>query len=192
MPLPSPLPVRVLDSTYVGRDQQNAIRPLDAVAVSTMLGIHGGVDALFQPERIRIPIEGGHVEALVRRRVGQQQFRRRLLDRLGPTCAVTGPQPETVLDAAHLHAYALRPEHRLDEAMLLRADVHRLFDRLLLTFDPRDWRAHVAPPLLERHAALRPLDGRLIELPPDLRPASAVIDAHHSAALSRWRELSHG
>ncbi|MBD7919157.1 HNH endonuclease [Cellulomonas sp. Sa3CUA2] len=190
--LDSPLPVRALEGVYAGADRQNAIRRLDWARALTMLEEFGGVEEALEAELLRhgAPITGGHVDAVVRRRVGQQRFRERLLDRYGPTCAVTGAQPEMVLDAAHLYRFADRPEHADDGGLLLRADVHRLFDRLVLTFHPRTWTTQVAPVLLERHESLAVLDGRRISVHDTRLPDVGLIEEHHAAARARWKELA--
>ena len=190
--LASPLPVRALEGVYAGADRQNAIRRLDWARALVMLEEYGGVEEALEAELLRhgAPITGGHIEAVVRRRVGQQRFRERLLDRYGATCAVTGAQPEMVLDAAHLYRFADRPEHADDGGLLLRADVHRLFDRLVLTFHPRTWTTQVAPMLLERHESLAVLDGRRISVHETRLPDVGLIEEHHAAARARWKELA--
>lgn len=189
---PSPAPVRALDRVYAGRDRQNAIRRLDPVAADAMLrslaGLEGHFHLDFLQQKETIP--GGHVDVLVRQRIGQQRFRENLLERFGATCAVTGQQPDAVLDAAHLYAFAETPVHREGGGLLLRADVHRLFDRLLLTFDPVTWQSHVAPQLLERHEHLHALDSRPIAVPTLLRPSRDLIASHHQAARGRWRDIA--
>lgn len=189
----SPAPVRSLDTVYAGRDRQNAIRLLDWARTLDLLGYYSsGIEEHLQLELAAqgAPIRGGHVPALVRRRIGQDQFRERLLDRYGTVCAVTGDQPKETLDAAHLAAYAEHPVHEVDGGLLLRADVHRLFDRLLLTFDPRDWRSQVAPQLMERHEHLHALDDVVIAVPARLRPSEELVRLHHAAAHQRWHDLS--
>ena len=190
--LDSPLPVRALDSVYAGADRQNAIRRLDWAKALAMLESYGGVEEALEAELLRhgTPIAGGHVEAVVRRRVGQQRFRDRLLERYGPTCAVTGAQPEMVLDAAHLYRFADNPVHADDGGLLLRADVHRLFDRLVLTFSPRTWTTQVAPALLERHESLAALHGRRISVHDTRLPDVELIERHHASARARWKELA--
>lgn len=189
--LPSPVPVRALERVYAGRDRQNAIRRLDMTETQALLGFHGGLEALFHLELLSHAdsIAGGHLERLAKQRVGQQHFRERMLDRFGSTCAVTGEQPEAVLDAAHLYTYAERPVHEDDGGLLLRADVHRMFDRLLITFDPLTRQSQVAPPLLRRHGHLVSLDTRPIAIPEHLRPRLELIEEHHRAARQRWRDL---
>lgn len=187
-PLPSPIPARALLSVYSGRDRQNAIRRLDVSLAFAVLRAACSVEGYFQLELVARSnhVDGGRIEALVQRRIGQHKFRTGLLERFGATCAVTGVQPEVVLDAAHLYNYAERPVHELDGGLLLRADLHRMFDRLLLTFDPESWTSHVAPVLLARHASLRVLDDRPIMVPAGLLPNRALIADHHQTARKRW------
>lgn len=191
-PLESPIPVQALAPVYAGADRQNAIRRLDHARAVDMLAAYGGFEAFLETELLRLgaPIPGGHIDAVVRRRVGQQRFRERMLERYGATCAVTGAQPEMVLDAAHLYRFADRPEHADDGGLLLRADVHRLFDRLVLTFDPRSWTTQVAPLLLERHESLGVLDGRRISVEEGRLPDVGLIEEHHAAARARWKDLA--
>lgn len=189
---PSPAPVRVLDAVYAGRDRQNAIRRLDWARATAMIRDWSGVEGALHLQLLQhaAPLEGGHVEAVVRRRLNQGRFRERMLERFDGTCAVTGRQPEAVLDAAHLVSYAERPEHRDDGGLLLRADVHRLFDRLLLTIDPTHWRAEVAPVLRQRHEHLDAMHGQPLHVHRSLRPAADLVLEHRKAARDRWRDLA--
>jgi len=188
-PLSSPIPVRALDDVYLGRDQQNAIRRLDEVRARSLLDSQTDVEGYLQLALLAHPasIPGGYVLALSRARVGQQQFRDALFDRYGPACAVTGPQPRELLDAAHLTPFASRPEHLAQAGLLLRADVHRMFDRLLLSFDPKDWTAHVAPQLVDRYPGMRSFDRRPMLLRAGARPDAGLLADHYSLARSRWR-----
>ena len=81
-------------------------------------------------------IAGGHREVTVRARVGQSGFRADLLERFGPVCALSGAAPTVVLEAAHLYSYARVEKHHEDGGLLLRRDVHRLFDRGDLAIHP--------------------------------------------------------
>ncbi|MEE1941391.1 HNH endonuclease signature motif containing protein [Streptomyces sp. TRM 70361] len=84
----------------------------------------------------RLPIPGGHRESVVRVRVGQDAFRKQLLRDQGETCAFTGPAPAAALEAAHLYSYAESGEHHDYGGLLLRRDVHRLFDLGQIAVDP--------------------------------------------------------
>lgn len=94
-------------------------------------------------------IAGGHREALLRVRVGQAKFRRKLLKKYGSVCAFSGPAPDDALEAAHLYSFAAIGEHDLDGGgFLLRRDLHRLFDRGQLTVNPSTGLLHVNESLL--------------------------------------------
>ncbi|MFF4727631.1 HNH endonuclease [Streptomyces mirabilis] len=84
----------------------------------------------------RVPIPGGHRFAKVRCRIGQDAFRRELLEEQGELCAISGPAPADVLEAAHLYSYAESGEHHDFGGLLLRRDLHRLFDTGRIAVDP--------------------------------------------------------
>ena len=73
------------------------------------------------------------VLAAVKRRQGQRAFRQSLLRAYGSRCAVTGTGFEPLLEAAHIHPYRGPETNRIDNGLLLRSDIHMLFDLNLLT-----------------------------------------------------------
>ncbi|WP_251023037.1 HNH endonuclease [Streptomyces sp. ISL-10] len=90
-------------------------------------------------------IAGGHTERTVRARKGQPAFRAALLESFGQVCAFTGPMPAYVLDAAHLYSYAANGKHHTSGGLLLRKDVHRLFDLGQIAIEPNTLTMDVAP-----------------------------------------------
>lgn len=72
----------------------------------------------------------------VRARVGQGLFRTELLRKYGLSCAVTGACPSEPLEAAHVLPFATHETHSVDEGLLLRTDIHRLFDAGNLAINP--------------------------------------------------------
>ena len=73
---------------------------------------------------------------LYRPRLGQGTFRILITDNYQRRCAVTGEKALPVLDAAHIRPVADGGQHRLDNGLLLRTDVHRLFDKGYVTVTP--------------------------------------------------------
>jgi putative restriction endonuclease len=71
-----------------------------------------------------------------RRRLGQGTFRVLTTDNYQRRCAVTGEKALPVLDAAHIRPVTEGGQHRLDNGLLLRTDVHRLFDTGYVTVTP--------------------------------------------------------
>ena len=91
------------------------------------------------------PIPGGHRSAVVRTRVGQSAFRSLLLGQFGANCIFTGASPERALQAAHLYRYSDLGKHEDEGGLLMRADLHLLFDDGLLLIEPASRRIHLAP-----------------------------------------------
>ena len=54
-------------------------------------------------------------------------------------------------DTAHLYLYSDNPEHDLRGGLMLRCDLHALFDRWLITIDPDAW-ATMATALQKRNS----------------------------------------
>jgi hypothetical protein len=65
-------------------------------------------------------------------RQGQPAFRAQLLDAYDGACAITGEQVEDVLEAAHIQPYRGSHTNSVTNGLLLRADLHTLFDRHLI------------------------------------------------------------
>ncbi|WP_426509428.1 HNH endonuclease [Dactylosporangium sp. McL0621] len=87
-----------------------------------------GDDLSLEDARLRV------VAAIVRRQ-GQGDFRARLFQAYGDNCVVTGSHPRAVLEAAHIEPYRGPHSNDLRNGLLLRADLHSLFDLHLVGFD---------------------------------------------------------
>jgi putative restriction endonuclease len=73
---------------------------------------------------------------LFRPRLGQGSFQAAVLDAYSRRCAITGEKVIPALEAAHIVPYSDGGEHRVDNGLLLRRDVHALFDRGYITVTP--------------------------------------------------------
>ncbi len=62
-------------------------------------------------------------------REGRDRFRSALMDAYGAACAVTGYNAVEALQAAHIYPYRGPATNRVSNGLLLRADIHQLFDR---------------------------------------------------------------
>jgi putative restriction endonuclease len=85
-------------------------------------------------------------EYLTRGRLGQGAFRVLVTDAYERRCAVTGEKTLPVLEAAHIKPYALLGPHRVSNGILLRSDLHKLFDLGYVTVTP-ELRIEVSPRL---------------------------------------------
>jgi putative restriction endonuclease len=120
--------------------------------------------------------------ALVRPRLGQGGFRVVITDTYERRCAVTHEKALPALEAAHIQSVSQGGQHRVDNGLLLRADVHRLFDRGYVTVTP-DHRFLVSRKLKEDFAngePYYPLAGQTIWLPKriDARPHLEFLEWH--------------
>jgi putative restriction endonuclease len=70
-------------------------------------------------------------------RLGQQAFQAVVLEAYHRRCAITGTKIRPVLQAAHVRPLTGGGQHRLDNGLLLRSDVHTLFDRGYLAVDTK-------------------------------------------------------
>lgn len=68
-------------------------------------------------------------------RQGQPVFRQRLFNAYGGKCAVTGCSIRVLLEAAHILPYAGAWHTEAKHGILMRSDIHTLFDRGLLWID---------------------------------------------------------
>ena len=73
---------------------------------------------------------------LQRQRLGQGGFRLLITDTYRRRCAITGEKALPVLQAAHIRPVKDQGRHRVDNGLLLRSDVHTLFDEGYLTITP--------------------------------------------------------
>lgn len=83
---------------------------------------------------------------LAPQRLGQTAFKAVVLNAYEGRCAITGSRIRPVLQAAHILPLPKGGEHRLDNGILLRSDVHTLFDRGYIGIDPK-YRLMVSPRL---------------------------------------------
>jgi putative restriction endonuclease len=74
--------------------------------------------------------------ALITPRLGQGAFRLTITDSYERRCAVSGEKTLPILDAAHIRAYEAGGEHTPSNGLLLRTDIHRLFDLGYVTVSP--------------------------------------------------------
>lgn len=135
-------------------------------------------EGIFDPTgikdaRIRI------LSSIVRRQ-GQPAFRRRLLATYNRRCAITGCAVEAVLEAAHIVPYKGEITNHLGNGILLRADLHTLFDLRLIAVDEATMRLLVSPKL--NGTGYENYRGRKIRIPkaPNNQPSREALEQHRS------------
>lgn len=121
--------------------------------------------------------------ALGKRRLGQGAFRALVTDAYGRQCSLSGERTLPVLQAAHIRPVTQDGEHTISNGILLRSDLHILFDQGLLGIDP-DFRVHISPQIRDRYSNGRQyyeLQGKTMRMPADadLLPDRELLAWHH-------------
>jgi putative restriction endonuclease len=106
----------------------------------------------------------------IRQRRGQKKFRDSLFRRYGARCMMTGCALTDVLEAAHIWPYRGEADNHPENGLLLRTDLHTLFDLDLIAVNPETLAIEVAPALMqiETYAVLQ---GTRLGAAPGVRPA---------------------
>ena len=117
----------------------------------------------------------------IRVRRGQPTFRTMLLEAYGRRCTITGCAIEDVLEAAHITPYLGRTTNHTSNGLLLRADLHTLFDCGLLVIDPNTRTVVVADKL--RSSSYGKIAGRRIRDPkePSHSPSKRNLEKRFAA-----------
>jgi hypothetical protein len=117
----------------------------------------------------------------VLQRVGQSIFRAEAVRLFGGRCAVTGTSHPAVLQAAHINPISAGGTHEGANTLLLRSDLHNLFDLGLLTVT-RGLRVEISEDVTDRD--YRALDGIRIQVPAGVERKAfvAALDKHRA----RW------
>ncbi len=116
-------------------------------------------------------------------RLGQGSFRIVITDAYERRCALSGERTLPVLDAAHIKPYAILQRHEVSNGILMRSDLHRLFDEGYITIDPLDRRIQVSRRIREEFdngKEYYKLHGERIREPAqaNYRPHSDNLDFH--------------
>ncbi|MCF6156446.1 MAG: HNH endonuclease [Candidatus Brocadia sp.] len=80
-------------------------------------------------------------------RQGQPAFRKSLLDAYGGRCAITECDVVHVLESAHIYPYQGEETNTVTNGLLLRSDIHTLFDLHIITVHPETLKIHINPTL---------------------------------------------
>lgn len=100
------------------------------------------------------------VERTIKARRGRAAFRDALIEAYDGRCAMTGCAIRDVLEAAHIHPYRGEHTNHVNNGLLLRADVHTLFDLHLISIVPATMTVVIARSLRTSEYAF--LDGVML------------------------------
>jgi putative restriction endonuclease len=122
---------------------------------------------------------------LVRPRLGQGTFRLIVTDVYERRCTITGERTLPVLEAAHIKPYGSGGPHQPENGLLLRSDLHTLFDQGYMTVDADQLKVVVSSRIRDEFENGRDyyqLHGRAIRLPREASsgPSKEYLAFHNS------------
>lgn len=147
-------------------------------------------DPGFDPDSVKD--ERQRALRAIRLRRGQPAFRAALLEAYGGRCVISGCAVEDVLEAAHITPYLGSLTNHVSNGLLLRADLHTLFDCGLLGVEPMTRTVVIAEAL--KASSYSKLAGRALRRPQDsasspskrnLEKRYGLFEAMHQVAFER-------
>jgi hypothetical protein len=121
------------------------------------------------------------LQAVVRRQ-GQPKFRASLITAYEGRCAITQCPVLVTLEAAHVTPYLGPETNSISNGLLLRADIHTLWDLGLIAIDPNSMTVSVSPGLLD--PSYQALEGFRV-----FQPVAKASRVSHPALSQQWTEF---
>ena len=147
---------------------------------STIISSEEADNENFNPANVQDARE--RILRSIAQRRGQRTFRDVLVTAYDGRCAITGCSIRDVLEAAHIHPYRGPDTNKVGNGLLLRADVHTLFDCGLISIDVASMTVVVAPQL--RDSEYGAFQGARLHTPKGLaqQPSKDALSMHRKAA----------
>ncbi len=152
--------------------------PEDLEALTNNQEIKMDLAGEFEPDNI-VDAREKTLASIIRRR-GQPNFRKQLLEIYRARCAITNCDVEEALEAVHIVAYKGPQTNHPSNGLLLRADIHVLFDLGLITIDTKTMTVLIASSLVGSSYA--GLSGTKLRLPKTraFNPSKEALGQHRS------------
>jgi hypothetical protein len=122
----------------------------------------------------------------IARRHGQTGFRKALLRAYDRRCAFTGCDVEQTLEAAHIRPYLGERTNVVLNGLLLRSDLHTLFDLRLVRINPSDLSIEISSRVKGDH--YKSIAGTIMRLPTSdtEQPSQAALKWHWNACVPNF------
>lgn len=130
-------------------------------------------------DQAAIPMEFA-LKAIKARR-GEKRLRNQLRQSYGDRCGISGPCPRDLLEVAYIVPFPQGNVHSLANSILMRSDLHTLWDLNLIGIDPDDLKVSVSEQL--KGTGYEKLNGRTIVAPKD----GTVVSS--SSLRERWKHF---
>jgi hypothetical protein len=151
----------ILRTVTIGEGRQNSIQEIDVAGfVDRITGIRPETQVLlasflqaWSPSTVDAQNDGyvpsfadGRVKIVraISERRGQSKFRNGLIGRYGARCMISSCDLLAVVEAAHIWPYRGEKDNELSNGLLLRSDLHTLYDLDLIGIEPETLEIHGA------------------------------------------------
>ena len=113
-------------------------------------------------------------------RRGQGKFRNNILEIYESECVITNCKIPDVLQAAHIFPYNGKETNKPDNGLLLRTDIHDLFDMFLISIEPESLIIKISPKLF--NSSYDKYNNKKMKIPSGkiLRPSSKALTWHYN------------
>ena len=113
--------------------------------LSNLDNIEQTVINFYMYDRYKYIHNNNNQQTITDNRDGQEEFRLKLINRY--KCCIISGSPPITCEAAHIIPYAklTKDRYNIDNGLLLRADLHKLFDNKQLIIDPNTLRITIDP-----------------------------------------------
>jgi HNH endonuclease len=173
------------ERSYRTRKIDHAALESDEGGNETVEPIMLGAEEAASPESSGVPYVPtaedvrASVERQIKDRRGRQRFRNMLRTRYGDKCLISGCDILDVVEAAHIKPYRGEVDNHAENGLLLRADLHTLFDLDLIGIEPVTLTVRVNPNIAK--AGYEKLDGVKLQCSTQT-PSNKALDV-------RWRQF---
>lgn len=144
-------------------------------------------DTEFDPQKIE-DTRKKIISSIVQRK-GQKEFRQDLLNAYDSLCCVSEFHVLAVLEAAHIVPYRGSETNIVANGLLLRADIHTLFDLYLLSINPNTLKVELASQIV--NSQYREFSGKSIRQPTvhAHRPSLKGLEWHYKMFIDKQKSI---
>jgi hypothetical protein len=164
-------------------EQQSAMLPTSVSLTTPQLASEAVVALMSE----MLPDDTASIREVVTRSIavrrGQPKFRRQLLKLYQNRCAISRWDGEAALEAAHIVAVSADGNHAASNGLILRADIHTLFDLHYLSIHPEHLRVQISATLLSsKYVEFQDME---LHVPPSIadQPSRVGLEVHYSEFL---------
>lgn len=155
------------------------LKEKDADGADIELLIEPAYSPHFEDRRERIM-------STIRTRRGQSKFRDELLKRFGHQCMISNCDTLDVIEASHIIPYRSIEDNHPSNGLLLRSDIHTLFDLDLLGIRPNDLTIHLHPKI--KSSDYRQYEGNRLIYKSSTTPSQKALEFRWALFQSRLKE----